>query len=305
MRKPAWSRLFALVMAAAALSAGGCTGVGQYLRNGLKVGPNYCPPDASVAEHWIDESDRRVRSDAEPPCRWWRVFNDETLNGLVETAANQNLTLREAGFRILAARAELGIARGEFFPQSQNATGSYARIAHPAIQIATKQTINIPPFPPIPPFNFSIPSYYTERWNFGFNLLWEVDFWGRFRRAIAAADATLDASVATYDGVLVTLLADVASNYVQARTLQKRIELLRANVKLQQFVVNTARRRYEAGAKNDLDVVQAESTLAQTESQIPQSQITLRQACTRLCILMGVPPADLDRGDREQDEPRQ
>jgi NodT family efflux transporter outer membrane factor (OMF) lipoprotein len=93
----------------------------------------------------------------------------------------------------------------------------------------------------------------------------------------------------------VTLLADVATNYVQARTLQKRIELLRANVTLQQTIVTTARRRFEAGSKNELDVAQAESTLAQTESQIPQSQIALRESCTRLCILMGVPPTDLEK----------
>jgi len=105
----------------------------------------------------------------------------------------------------------------------------------------------------------------------------------------------LDASVAGYDGVLVTLLADVASNYVQVRTLQKRIELVRANVKLQQGIRNTAKRRFEAGARNELDVAQAGSTLAQTEAQIPQSQIALREACTRLCILMGVPPADLEK----------
>jgi NodT family efflux transporter outer membrane factor (OMF) lipoprotein len=281
-------------LAAAALSAGGCTSVGEYVRNGFKVGPNYSPPGASVAEHWIDEADRRVRTDSDPPARWWTVFNDDVLNGLIERAASQNLTLREAGFRILAARAQLGIARGNFFPQQQDAKGVYARIARPGTIISTKGFPTLPPPFAWPPY-LDFANFYLEQWNFDFNLFWELDFWGRFRRATAAADATLDASVAGYDGVLVTLLADVASNYVQVRTLQKRIELLRANVKLQQVIVNAARERFNKGATDEVDASQTGSILAQTEAQIPQSQIALRQACTRLCILMGVPPSDLER----------
>ena len=171
--------------------------------------------------------------------------------------------------------------------------GTYQRVARPGTVISTKG------FPPVPgltwPPLLNFANFYSENWSLNFNVAWEIDFWGRFRRAITAADASLDATIAGYDGVLVTLLGDVATNYVQVRTLQQRIALLQSNAKLQQVVVDTARRRYEAGARNELDVAQADSILAQTESQIPQSQIALRQACTRLCILMGVPPADLEK----------
>ena len=92
-----------------------------------------------------------------------------------------------------------------------------------------------------------------------------------------------------------TLFGDVASNYVQVRTQQKRIELVRANVELQRGILKIAQRRFEAGAKNELDVAQANSNLDQTESQIPQSQLILRQACNRLCVLLGVPPLDLEK----------
>ena len=113
----------AAVVAALALSASGCTSPSEYLRNGFKVGPNYRPPAAPVAEHWIDAADVRQPADNESLARWWTVFNDPTLDYLVCCAYRQNLTLREAGFRVLQARAQLAIAQGNLFPQSQNRFG--------------------------------------------------------------------------------------------------------------------------------------------------------------------------------------
>ena len=107
----------------------GCTGVRQYFHNGCKVGPDYCKPAAPVAEQWIDANDKRVNTGCDDMCAWWKVFSDPSLDALICTAYHQNLTLREAGFRILQARAQLGIATGEMFPQTQNLTGNYSRIA--------------------------------------------------------------------------------------------------------------------------------------------------------------------------------
>jgi len=252
------------------------------------VGPNYCPPAASTAQNWIDDVDVRVQTKSELPSQWWTVFNDTTLNGLIESAAGQNLSLREAGFRILEARAQLAITQGNIFPQSQNAFGSYNRAVSPAYTIAVPPSVSDVGV-------VTIPASFFDQWQFGFNLTWELDFWGRFRRAIAAAEDSLDASVAGYDDVLVTLLGDVASNYVQVRTLQTRIELLRANAELQRGILKIAERRFEAGSRNELDVAQANSNLDQTESQIPQLQVALRQACNRLCVLLAVPPFDLEK----------
>ena len=162
---------------------------------------------------WIDAADKRVRTDSEAITRWWAVFNDPVLDSLVHDAYAQNLTLREAGFRVLQARAQLAIAVGNFFPQQQYASGSYTRNA------ASGETANNI-------FNFGIPGTrrFFSQWDFGFNLNWELDFWGRFRRAIESADANLDASVADYDDVLVTLLGDVATNYIQLRTVEQQID---------------------------------------------------------------------------------
>jgi NodT family efflux transporter outer membrane factor (OMF) lipoprotein len=271
-------RPHAALLAAAILvgSMAGCTSPIQYIRDGLKVGGAYCPPPAPVAERWIDSADVRAQ-DGTDLSRWWRVFKDPTLDRLVACAYRQNLTLREAGFRVLEARAQVGIAIGGLFPQQQQAFGAYLR------ESSTEHTAN-----------FSPTTRFFDQWNSGFSLAWELDFWGRFRRAVAAAEAGLDASVEDYDQVIVTLLSDVASNYVQVRTLQERIRLLQQNVVLQRWVLNLFRERLQGGFRaTKLDVDQAVSTLEQTEAQIPELEISLRAATNRLCILMGMPPADL------------
>ena len=135
---------------------------------------------------------------------------------------------------------------------------------------------------------------FYDQWNFGFNLAWELDFWGRLRRAIAAADDQLDASVADYDQVLVTLLGDVASNYVQVRTDQERLRYLRQNVTILELVLKWTERREKGGFKTiPLDVHQTQANLEQAAAAIPQLEIDLRTAENRLCILMGMPPEDL------------
>src|SRR5205807_9642842 len=126
------------------------------------------------------------------------------------------------------------------------------------------------------------------QWDYGFNLAWELDFWGRFRRAIESAGASLDASVENYDAVLVTLLGDVATNYVQLRTFEERIAYARANVELLRQTLRIAEARFKAGTTGELDVVQARSTLEQTEAQIAELEISLRQANNQLCVLLGI-----------------
>ncbi len=246
----------------------GCTNPYEYVRNGFKVGPNYCPVAAPVANNWIDAADVRIRGQCEDISQWWTVFNDPVLNNLIACAYRQNLTVKEAAFRVLQARYQLAITKGEFFPQSQTASGSYSRFG-------------------------STPGGFFDQWNFGFNLQWELDIWGRLRRAIQAADDQLGASVADYDDVMVTLLSDVASNYVQIRTDQERIKLLTENVQVQRSVYALTQTRLGVGTLAELDVQQAESTLKQTEAAIPLLEIDMRQANDQLCTLLGIPPADL------------
>jgi NodT family efflux transporter outer membrane factor (OMF) lipoprotein len=221
-----------------------------------------------------------VRKDSDDLSKWWAVFNDPALDQLICFAYQQNLTLREAGFRILQARAQVGIAVGNVFPQTQQMHGDHARTALSKETASTSQ------------LTVRGPRYFSQ-WDLGFNLAWELDFWGRFRRAIESADAILDASVEDYDDVLVTLLGDVATNYVQLRTTEQRIKYATENVTLQRKTVKVVEGREQVGVAKKLDVDQAKSILAQTEAGIPELEISLRQFANQLCILLGIPPEDL------------
>jgi NodT family efflux transporter outer membrane factor (OMF) lipoprotein len=215
---------------------------------------------------------------------WWRVFGDPTLDELVVTAHEQNLTLREIGFRVMEARNARAIAIGGLFPQQQTAFGAYSRRQ---LSLGT----GLPAgggagFPGIAR-NFSV-------WNTGVQLAWEVDFWGRFRRAIEAADADLDAQVEGYDAALVLLISDVADAYIEIRTLEKRLEYANANVENQLKSLKFAEDRLAGGITSRTDVAQARSNVAQTRALIPGIAFLLRQAENRLCVLLGMPPREME-----------
>jgi NodT family efflux transporter outer membrane factor (OMF) lipoprotein len=284
-------RLHMAAVTAAVLLTGGCvtTGPLDYIRNGFKVGPNYCKPPAPVAGEWIEANDPHVESRHLQD--WWGVFNDLTLNSLIENAYEQNLNLRVLGTRVLQARAQQAITAGSIFPQTQEATGQYSRIG------LSKTVANNPhaiagvsglPVPFTPLFG----NWYSD-WGAGFNLSWELDFWGRFRRSIEFANATLDASVENYDSALVTLLADVATNYVQYRVAQQRIKIARDNLRTQGRLVALAEQQFKVGTGTSIDVEQLRTLLEQTRSTIPALQIALGQANDALCVLLGQPPRDL------------
>jgi NodT family efflux transporter outer membrane factor (OMF) lipoprotein len=288
-----------MTIAMAALLLNGCNGLREYVHNGCKVGPNYCVPDGPAAARWIEDADGRLRQDARDLSCWWSVFQDPVLDELIANAQVQNLSLREAGFRVLQARAQLGIARGNLFPQSQYASGSARRTGTP---VGPPMPFTVESEGATYQFNLSSGNNFVSQWNDGFSLAWELDFWGRYRRAIASAANTLEASAAGYDEVLVTLLGDIAATYVQIRTLETRIEFVQQNIAEQQKIARIVRELHEIGDPRPerrlqqprrYHVDQIESILAQTESAVPQLRIELRVACNRLCVLLGIPPQDV------------
>ena len=133
-----------------------------------------------------------------------------------------------------------------------------------------------------------------SNWLYGFNLSWELDLWGRIRRNIESTNASLDASVEDYDAALVTLLADVATNYAQYRVAQQRIKIARDNVRIQEGILALTEEKFRVGTTTRLDVEQARTVLEQTRSTIPALRIQLGQANDTLCILVGFPPRDLE-----------
>jgi NodT family efflux transporter outer membrane factor (OMF) lipoprotein len=289
-----WPRSFLclVILFSVVLLTCGCTSWREYVHNGFKVGPNYQKPPAPVAKDWIDANDQRVRTASDNLSKWWTVFNDPVLHSLICYAYGQNLSLRVAGMRVLEARAQLAIDTGNLLPQTQTATGDFKWNG-----LSERTANNILLFSVLPagPQGGTLPTFkrWYGQWDLGFNLSWELDFWGRFRRAIEADSASLDASVENYDDVLVTLLGQVATAYTQMRITEQRIKYAQENVKLQRETLAIVEARFTAKTVTKLDLAQARSTLEQTQATIPELEISLRQFNNQLCILLGIPPEEL------------
>ena len=246
------------------------------------VGPDFTRPPVKVSEAWLDGGDQRVKTEPADYRSWWRVFNDPTLDRLIDRAYKENLSLKITGVRVLEARAQLGIAVGELFPQTQQASGSlqYIRPSERSSQLAFQSSAS----------GTSI-SFWQSQIGLGAN--WEIDFWGKFRRAIESGNASWLASIANYDNALVSLTASMASTYVLIRTFEKRIAIARQNVETQKESLKIAEARYQYGTASQLDVDQAKTVLHNTEASIPPLETQLRQAKDVLSVLLGLPPSHL------------
>lgn len=241
-----------------ALAAPGC----------LMVGPDYQEPTVDVQENWLEQKDTLLDATSPVTAEWWKTsFNDPILDGLVETALAQNLSLRSGALRVLQAQQQLAIAVGSQYPQQQQATGSASR------QKSGGVTFN----------NFDL----------GFNLSWEIDIWGRYGRQVESAAAALQASVAGYDAVMVSLIAGVAQNYLLIRTTQERLAVAEKNLGLQQESVRITTAKFDGGEVSSLDVDQAQTLLHNTRASVAALELSLQQFKNALAILMGKPPHDM------------
>lgn len=242
------------------------------------LGPDFEEPEAPVAQEWVEVDDATITNQPTAHPEWWTVFNDPVLNQLIEMARSQNLTLRSAGLRVLQAHAQLGIATGSKYPQVQQLSGS-------ASQVEISE--NASRYFPLLDNRFAL-------YDLGFNLSWEIDFWGRFSRMIESAAAQLQASVASYDTVMVALTAEVAHSYVLIRTLEQRIVLAKSNVRFQERALRIADVKFRNGAVTELDVQQARTVLNATQALIPALETSLRQTKNALGVLLGLLPRDVD-----------
>ncbi len=240
------------------------------------LGPDFKKPEAQVAQEWIDVKDPKLKRDSADYGEWWKVFNDPVLDALIETAYRQNLSLQIAGLRVLEARGQLGVAVGNFYPQVQQALSgiTYNSSSENRANTAVGD---------------------LDFWDFdvGFDAAWELDFWGKFRRGIQSADASVWASIADYDDFLVSLTAEVANAYVIIRTFEERIKLAQDNVVIQERSLKITDVRFRNGATTELDVQQAKTLLRNTQASIPTLETGLRQAKHALSTLLGMPPSDL------------
>ncbi len=255
----------------------------------VKVGPDFVPPEAPISQAWLTADDPRIVTTAPEDPAWWRRFDDARLSNLIQIAQQQNPSVQIAGVRVLQAGAQLSATIGDLYPQKQQLSGelTYKRLSdHDSPDGFNRDVAR----------NLSLLSSNNSFWitQFGLGASWELDLWGKFRRAIEASDANLMASVANYDDALVSLTAQVASTYVNIRTYEERLRIARENVKSQQQTLNLTNVRFRNGEVSETDPQQAKSEYAQTRSQIPQLEIGLRQNQHALSILLGRPPSNLD-----------
>ena len=256
----------------------GCGNLKYWRNNDHKVGPNYSTPSAPVAATYADDGSPLIDTSYEPCPQWWEAFNDEDLNLVIELLRQQNLSLKSAYFRIKESRHLRQITAANLLPQSQQAFSSFAH---------TQNSINAPNFMP------GIAPLTIDDWQLGFDASWELDLWGRLRRSITAADANVCFNVHDRNAVMISLIGDAASLYIQIRSLDERIELAKQNVEIQDGSLDIAEKRFKEGRTSKLDMTQAESNLATTQSLIPQLELARRQAINALSVLLGCPPGEL------------
>ena len=268
-RKLTWTRnalmLSPLILMALSITMIGCA-----------VGPDFKKPEAPMPDQWMEEDAEALKRDETDYSQWWTVFDDPVLDSLVEKAYQQNLDLQIAGIRIYEARAQLGIAVGNLYPQSQSAFGEYTTNRF-------SEGIAIP-----------ITNRDFNALDIGFDAAWEMDIWGKFRRSVESTAANLEASIAGYDDFLVSLTAETARIYIVIRTLEQRLGIARDNVRIQQRSLAIVRTRFEGGDVSELDVAQARSLLGDTQASIPALERSLRQAKNALATLLGILPAEVD-----------
>ncbi len=240
---------------------------------GCMVGPDFNTPASSTAVQY-QPVDGRLPAGAPADPQWWHGFNDPVLDQLVELAYRNNLTLQQAGVHVLQARAQLAAAVGELYPQQQAISAAYTD---------TLQSKASPSYIPGAQANI-------QTAQIGLSASWEIDFWGKYRRAIQAQNAAFLGSIDAYDAALVSLTSSVAQTYIAIRTLQAQIAVAQANVAVQTESLRIATVQYNSGQTSQLDVEQAQTQLSTTEASVPSLKAQLVAQQDALAVLLGLTP---------------
>ncbi|MDD5207477.1 MAG: efflux transporter outer membrane subunit [Desulfobacterales bacterium] len=250
------------------------------------VGPNFQRPRPDVPAGWVGPSPApgAISPEFVDLSDWWTSFEDPALTSLIKRAVESNLDLRLAQARIRQARAVRGIAASGFGP-TVDVPASYRRSRSPGGQ--TERT------PGLTGTDTQTKGPITNSYQIGFDAAWELDIFGGIRREVEAAEADIEFAIEGHRSVLVSLLAEVARNYVDLRSFQQRIILAGRNLQAQKHTAKLTRERFEGGFVSGLDVANAEAQVATTASQIPLLESSLQQTMYRISVLLGLEPAAL------------
>ena len=252
------------------------------------VGPEFVRPDVPLNPAWLEAELDAYKTTPAELTEWWRVLQDPVLDELIRIAHRDNNNLRIAGLRVVEAQAVLNIAAGNRYPQAQFVAGDATAIG------ASESSANT-----------AAGDLDFVQYNLGAGVSWELDFWGRFRRGIEAADASFLASIASYEDLLVLLTAQVADVYAVIRATEQQLRLARRSLEIQRRSYEIVDLLFRSGESSELDALQAKTLLLSTEASIPRLEAELRQARHALAVLLGTAPADLaDLLGGERDVPR-
>jgi multidrug efflux system outer membrane protein len=254
---------------------------------GCAVGPNYKKPTVNTPGVYRGLTpEEAARSDVKSFAdeKWWDVFQDEQLKDLIRTALQQNYDLRLAATRILQARAQLGITRADQFPTISGQAG------------AVNERI---------PQQKGLPVIETSAAQVGLGLDWELDFWGRFRRATEAARANLVATEWARREIITELVANVSGAYFRLRALDLQLEISRRTLATRQDSLRLTQLLAQGGATSMLDVRQAEQLVFTAGSEVPSLEQQIEQQENLISILLGNNPGSIPRGRKltEQERP--
>jgi multidrug efflux system outer membrane protein len=245
------------------------------LMTGCAVGPNYKAPKISVPPAFANGVQPEYTS-RQAITNWWRGFNDAELDKLVDDAAVSNLDLRMATANLLEARALRLGAKSDFFPVV-GGEASYSNVKYSQAAL----------------FGTTGYNRQEELYDVGFDAVWELDIFGRVRRSVQAATASVQAAQATRRDVLVSLTSEVARNYFELRGLQNELAVLHHNADNERETLNITQSRLEAGSGTDLDVARARAQWNDTLAAIPPAEAAIAHAIHRLGVLTGRQPTAL------------
>ena len=240
---------------------------------GCMVGPNFSTPKAKLSADYLDAG-KDVQPNQVSNAAWWRNFNDPVLDRLIETGYQNNLSLQVAGLRVLQARAQLAAAVGDLYPQSQALVGGYSYERQSRASAS----------------NIGGASTFVNAAQLGLTASWELDFWGKYRRAVQANDAAFLGSIQAYDAALVSLTASIAQSYISIRTLALQVSVAQSNISAQSESLRIATVQYNSGQTSLLDVDQAQTQLGVTQASLPALQAQLVTQQDALAVLLGTTP---------------
>jgi len=257
------------------------------LTSGCSVGPNYKRPAIAVPESYrgtVPEQAAQTQSSSLGDQKWEDIFDDEQLRTLIRTALLQNYDLRIAASRVLEAQAQLGITRADQFPNLSAGAG-ITDVDQPRSKLT--------------------PQFETSTGQVNLSAAWELDFWGKFRRATEAARADLLASEWARQEVVSTLVANVADAYFQLRALDLELEISRRTLHSRQESLRLTQILANGGSTSLLDVHQAEQLVYTASTEISTLEQQVEQQENFISILLGQNPGDIPRGQAltEQRQP--